>query len=174
GGGGLIRVPRSTKRADEQLARKSSISGGRGHLGVPFLGKVASGGQWATRGRMPSSSARAGFERIMPNIAAALGSAYVLSGRFSEAVMLLERARDRTAGRTLGGHALLLAQLGEAYLPIGRIDAKQARPLARPANWPGIGASVAPRPGRCGSWVTSTRVRIRRMSSAPKRPMRRR
>jgi class 3 adenylate cyclase/tetratricopeptide (TPR) repeat protein len=80
-----------------------------------------------------------GLGLIMPNIAAALGSAYVLSGRFSEAVTLLERARDRTAGRTLGGHALLLAQLGEAYLPVGRIDeageaARQACELARKRN----------------------------------------
>jgi class 3 adenylate cyclase/tetratricopeptide (TPR) repeat protein len=77
-----------------------------------------------------------GLGLILPVIAAALGSAYVLSGRFSEAVALLERERDRTAGRTLGGHPLLLAQLGEAYLPVGRIDeageaASQAFELAR-------------------------------------------
>jgi len=77
-----------------------------------------------------------GLGLILPVIAAALGSAYVLSGRFSEAVTLLEQERDRTAGRTLGGHPLLLAQLGEAYLPVGRIDeagaaARQACELAR-------------------------------------------
>jgi predicted urease superfamily metal-dependent hydrolase len=77
-----------------------------------------------------------GLGLIMPVIAAALGSAYVLAGRFSEAVTLLEQARDRTAGRTIGVHPLLLAQLGEAYLPVGRIDeageaARQACELAR-------------------------------------------
>ena len=77
-----------------------------------------------------------GLGLLLPVIAAALGSAYVLSGRFSEAVTLLEQARDRTAGRTLSWHALLLAQLGEAYLLVGRIDeaaevARQAGELAR-------------------------------------------
>jgi class 3 adenylate cyclase/tetratricopeptide (TPR) repeat protein len=77
-----------------------------------------------------------GLGLIRPAIAAALGSAYVLSGRFSEAVTLLEQERDRTTGRPLGSHALLLTQLGEAYLPVGRIDeageaARQACELAR-------------------------------------------
>jgi len=77
-----------------------------------------------------------GLGLILPVIAAALGSAYVGSGRFSEAVTLLEQERDRTARRTLPWHALLLAQLGEAYLSVGRIDdagkaARQACELAR-------------------------------------------
>ena len=77
-----------------------------------------------------------GLGLLLPVIAAALGSAYVLSGRFSEAVTLLEQARDRTAGRTLSWHALLLAQLGEAYLLVGRIHeagevARQPGELAR-------------------------------------------
>jgi tetratricopeptide (TPR) repeat protein len=64
---------------------------------------------------------------LLPNVAAALGYAYALSGRLGEALPLLEQAVERAA-------PLREAHVGEAYLLAGRLeDASQlaGRALAR-------------------------------------------
>jgi tetratricopeptide (TPR) repeat protein len=55
-----------------------------------------------------------------PETAAALGCAYVFSGRVAEALPLLEQAEQMGAAMgTMGGHALLVSYLSEAYLLAG-------------------------------------------------------
>jgi len=55
--------------------------------------------------------------------AAALGCAYALSGRIAEALPLLEQAEQRGAAMgTMGGQALRVGYLSEAYLLAGRIQ----------------------------------------------------
>jgi tetratricopeptide (TPR) repeat protein len=64
---------------------------------------------------------------LLPNVAAALGYAYALSGRLAEALPLLEQAVEQAS-------PLRAAHLGEAYLMAGRLeDASQlaGRALAR-------------------------------------------
>jgi class 3 adenylate cyclase/tetratricopeptide (TPR) repeat protein len=64
---------------------------------------------------------------LLPNVAAALGYAYALSGRLAEALPLLEQAVEQAS-------PLRAAHLGEAYLLAGRLeDASQLtrRALAR-------------------------------------------
>jgi class 3 adenylate cyclase/tetratricopeptide (TPR) repeat protein len=65
---------------------------------------------------------------LLPNVAAALGYAYALSGRLAETPPLLEQAAERTTT------SLRVAHIGEAYLLAGRLeDASQlaGRALAR-------------------------------------------
>ena len=58
-----------------------------------------------------------------PETAAALGCAYALSGRVAEALPLLEQAEQRGAALgTMGGHALRVGYLSEAYLLAGRME----------------------------------------------------
>ena len=66
----------------------------------------------------------------VPLIAASLGRAYALSGRFPEAVPLLEQAAEERSTSLFGAAAqsLRVAWLGEAYLSVGR--AQEARVLA--------------------------------------------
>ena len=73
-----------------------------------------------------------------PNILSALGHAYALSGRLSEALPLLEEAvRSEGSINAMGlGHAVRLSRLAEAYLRAGRADeaverARSAVDLAR-------------------------------------------
>jgi tetratricopeptide (TPR) repeat protein len=58
-----------------------------------------------------------------PETAAALGCAYAFAGRIAEALPLLEQAdqRDAAMGR-MGGHALRVGYLSEAYLMAGRMQ----------------------------------------------------
>jgi class 3 adenylate cyclase/tetratricopeptide (TPR) repeat protein len=59
-----------------------------------------------------------------PNILSALGHAYALSGRFDEALPLLEESvRSESAISAMGlGHAVRLSRLAQAYLLAGRVD----------------------------------------------------
>jgi DNA-binding NtrC family response regulator/tetratricopeptide (TPR) repeat protein len=58
-----------------------------------------------------------------PLVAAPLGAAYALSGRIDEATALLEDAvREHAEMQRMGGHALWVGWLAEAYLAGGRID----------------------------------------------------
>jgi tetratricopeptide (TPR) repeat protein len=58
-----------------------------------------------------------------PRITAALGSAYVLSGRVAEALPLLEQAVEHASSeKRLGEHALRVAALSEGLLLAGRTD----------------------------------------------------
>jgi tetratricopeptide (TPR) repeat protein len=63
-----------------------------------------------------------------PRLASALGCAYGLAGRLTEALSLTEAAVAQGAAMNLtGGHSLLLAYLSEAYLLAGRHeDARQS------------------------------------------------
>ena len=57
-----------------------------------------------------------------PETTSALGCAYVFAGRVAEAVPLLEQAEQRGAALgTMGGHALRVGYLGEAYMLAGRM-----------------------------------------------------
>ena len=62
-----------------------------------------------------------------PGIAAALGTAYTLSGRVAEAVPLLTGAMEQTSARTSAvGVRLLCCPLGEALLLVGRLEEAHA------------------------------------------------
>jgi class 3 adenylate cyclase/tetratricopeptide (TPR) repeat protein len=57
-----------------------------------------------------------------PEIASALGCAYAFAGRVAEALPLLEQAEQRGAALgTMGGHALRVGYVSEAYLLAGRM-----------------------------------------------------
>ena len=59
---------------------------------------------------------------MLPLIGTSLGHAYCLADRADEAIALLEEAeREATAMQRLGGRALMLVRLGEAYLRRRRI-----------------------------------------------------
>jgi tetratricopeptide (TPR) repeat protein len=62
--------------------------------------------------------------RWLPLLASTLGVAYVLSGRTTEALPLLTQAREHVAaGRDGGsGESLILAELSEALLLVGRVE----------------------------------------------------
>ncbi|MBI3329574.1 MAG: AAA family ATPase [Nitrospinae bacterium] len=68
---------------------------------------------------------------FFPWIASSLGYAYALSGRFAEAIPLLEQAVERPGSTGRVGHALRVAYLSEAYLLVNRMD--EAMALARHA-----------------------------------------
>jgi tetratricopeptide (TPR) repeat protein len=54
---------------------------------------------------------------VLPLIGVSLGHAYCLAGRTDEAIALLEETeREGSAMHRLGGHAMILVRLGEAYL----------------------------------------------------------
>ena len=53
---------------------------------------------------------------LLPNVTRALGYAYALSGRFAEALPLLEQAVEQ------GGSPLASNSLSEAYLLAGRLE----------------------------------------------------
>jgi tetratricopeptide (TPR) repeat protein len=61
---------------------------------------------------------------LFPQVRRALGTAYALSGRVTEALPLLEQA---TAQGRRGGHALYLVHLSRAYLLAGRTEEALAR-----------------------------------------------
>jgi class 3 adenylate cyclase/tetratricopeptide (TPR) repeat protein len=68
----------------------------------------------------------------LPLLGSSLGHAYCLAGRAQEAIGLLEEA-ERQAGAMgrMGGHAILLVRLGEAYLHAVRIpDARRCAHIA--------------------------------------------
>jgi class 3 adenylate cyclase/tetratricopeptide (TPR) repeat protein len=60
---------------------------------------------------------------LFPGIASVLGSAYAVSGRLHEAIVLLERAVEATtAMHVVAGASLILGQLGHVYLVAGHED----------------------------------------------------
>jgi tetratricopeptide (TPR) repeat protein len=63
---------------------------------------------------------------LLPGTARTLGDAYLLAGRVTDAMLLLERAVAQGAGR-VQGQALRLVSLGEAYLRAGRRDEARLR-----------------------------------------------
>jgi Flp pilus assembly protein TadD len=67
-----------------------------------------------------------------PRMAAALGAAYILSGRVDDAVPLLAQAMDQTTvSDRVADEALCRLPLGEAQLLAGRLE--EAHPLAERA-----------------------------------------
>jgi len=62
-----------------------------------------------------------------PTTAALLSAAYALAGRAAEALPLLDQMRERLAtGRRMLHHALVLTELSEACLLVGRVDEASA------------------------------------------------
>jgi class 3 adenylate cyclase/tetratricopeptide (TPR) repeat protein len=57
-----------------------------------------------------------------PLVASPLGLAYVLSGRVTEGIALLEQAVGRTASKRSSGQAFRLSWLSEAYVRAGRLE----------------------------------------------------
>jgi tetratricopeptide (TPR) repeat protein len=71
----------------------------------------------------------ANFPIFFPLIASVLGTAYALAGRAAEALPLLEQLLERVAsGGRVFAHELVLTELSEACLRVGRVD--EARALA--------------------------------------------
>jgi tetratricopeptide (TPR) repeat protein len=63
------------------------------------------------------------FRRLFPQVASPLGFAYILSGRVTEALPLLEQAVDEATSISMVGHqSLWVTYLSEAYLLAGRIE----------------------------------------------------
>jgi class 3 adenylate cyclase/tetratricopeptide (TPR) repeat protein len=88
-----------------------------------------------------------GIKLIFRIIISALGSAYALSGRPSEAVRLFKNARESTAGQLLLGEALLASELGTTYLLLGQLanaqdTAYEALEIARRRSERGVEAWV--------------------------------
>ena len=66
----------------------------------------------------------------LPLLGASLGHAYCLADRPEEAISLLEEAELQADAMTrMGGHAMLLVRLGEAYLQVQRTDDARQRAL---------------------------------------------
>jgi class 3 adenylate cyclase/tetratricopeptide (TPR) repeat protein len=64
---------------------------------------------------------------FFPMIAASLGAAYALAGHTSQALPLLDQALERVdTGSRLFAHALVLTELSEACLLVGRVDEASA------------------------------------------------
>jgi tetratricopeptide (TPR) repeat protein len=69
----------------------------------------------------------AGLPLYFPWVAAALGAAYTLAGRITDAVLLLTQAMEQTiATETVVYQALCRLSLGEAQLVAGRLEEAQA------------------------------------------------
>jgi tetratricopeptide (TPR) repeat protein len=63
---------------------------------------------------------------FVPRLAAALGAAYTLAGRITEAIALLLQAMERTAASDMAGfQALCRLPLGEAHFLAGRFEEAQ-------------------------------------------------
>jgi tetratricopeptide (TPR) repeat protein len=64
---------------------------------------------------------------FFPMIASSLGAAYALAGHTSQALPLLDQALERVVtGSRLFAHALVLTELSEALLLVGRVDEASA------------------------------------------------
>jgi tetratricopeptide (TPR) repeat protein len=61
-----------------------------------------------------------------PWIAAHLGNAYALSGRFVDAIPLLEQAVEHAASWSMATQSWAISSLGDAYLLAGRSDEAEA------------------------------------------------
>jgi class 3 adenylate cyclase/tetratricopeptide (TPR) repeat protein len=60
---------------------------------------------------------------MLPLLGTSLGYAYCLGARMDDAIGLLEEAERQAGTMTrMGGHAMLLVRLGEAYLQVLRVD----------------------------------------------------
>jgi tetratricopeptide (TPR) repeat protein len=71
----------------------------------------------------------ANFPRLFPMAASFLSAAYALAGRAAEALPLLDQTLERVAaGRRVIFHALVLTELSEALVLVGRVD--EVRTLA--------------------------------------------
>jgi tetratricopeptide (TPR) repeat protein len=125
--------------ADHQLSRAVAQAG----LGVAYLRRGEADRAIAAL-EQGLEAVRAGNSPLwFPRLASALGSAYGLAGRLTEALSLTQAAVSQGAAMNLmGGHSLLLAYLGEVHLRAGRIDdarknAERALVLARDHKEPG-------------------------------------
>src|SRR5262249_14741976 len=70
----------------------------------------------------------ANFPRLFPMAASFLSAAYALAGRAAEALPLLDQTLERVAaGRRVIFHALVLIELSEALLLVGRVNEARAQ-----------------------------------------------
>ena len=125
--------------ADHPLSRAVAHAG----LGVAYLRRGQADRAIAAL-EQGLEAVRAGDSPLwFPRLASALGSAYGLAGRLTEALSLTQAAVSQGAAMNLmGGHSLLLAYLSEVHLRAGRIDdarqhAERALALARDHKEPG-------------------------------------
>jgi class 3 adenylate cyclase/tetratricopeptide (TPR) repeat protein len=83
---------------------------------------------------------------MFPLLGSSLGAAYSMAGRSAQGIALLEETEQHAISmRRMGGHPMLLARLGEAYLRAGRRDdavrrAERALTLAREQGERGLEA----------------------------------
>jgi tetratricopeptide (TPR) repeat protein len=69
----------------------------------------------------------ADFPHVIPVFSSIMGAAYALAGHMAEALPLLDQTLERVAtGSSLFFHALVLTELSEACLLIGRVDEASA------------------------------------------------
>jgi tetratricopeptide (TPR) repeat protein len=67
------------------------------------------------------------FPLVFPVLASILGVAYTLAGRIAEALPLLDQTQERVVtGNPILFHALVLTELSEALLRVGRMDEASA------------------------------------------------
>jgi len=103
------------------------------YLGMGFLhlrqGDLPQASVWLEKGLEICQTADVRLQ--LPLAVGALGYAYALSGRLTEAQPLLAQAIELTAGRSVGLDALWAAHLGEASLLAGRLE--EAHQLAERA-----------------------------------------
>ena len=94
--------------------------------------------------QLDAATLHGALAQLVEQVRRALGTAYALAGRVSEALLLLEQAVSQ--GRR-GGHALYLVHLSRAYL------------LARPHRGGArtCPAGPQPRPGSQATWIPSVR-----------------
>ena len=79
----------------------------------------------------------ANFPRIFPMAASFLSAAYALAGRAAEALPLLEQTLERVAtGSRVIFHALVLTELSEALLLVGRVNEAQRTRRTPPRTLP--------------------------------------
>src|SRR5437870_7618299 len=72
-------------------------------------------------------SQTAGFPQVFPVFASILGATYALAGRMAEALPLLDQTLERVAtGSDMLFQALVLTELSEALLLVGRLDEASA------------------------------------------------
>jgi class 3 adenylate cyclase/tetratricopeptide (TPR) repeat protein len=107
----------------EVVAHPSSLMWALYGSGLVFLCQGDLAGALPRLERAMSICQEADLPLFGPRMAAALGTAYTLSGRVADAVALLTQAMDQTVATDMAGfHALCSLPLGEAHLLANRLE----------------------------------------------------